>query len=123
MKNDEPFAIGGVWDRWKFGDEVRHTFTIVTTDPNPMLAYIHNEPKASATPRMPFVVSPAHEKTWISPDLAEDDILPLITPYPEDRMTSHTVDRLRGKAYPGNVPAIMEPREYPDLQSEQGSLF
>jgi len=123
MKNDEPFAIGGLWEKWKFDDQVRHTFTIITTDPNPMLAYIHNEPKASETPRMPFVVPKEMERHWISTDLPEDEILPMIGPYPEEVMTSYTVGRLRGKAYPGNIPAIMDQVSYPDLETQQGSLF
>jgi putative SOS response-associated peptidase YedK len=121
MKNDEPFAMGGVWEKWKFEGDVRYTFTLVTTDPNPMMAFIHNEPKASETPRMPFIVPRHLEQQWISVDLPEDEILPMIGPYPEDEMTSYTVSRLRGKAYPGNVPEIMKEVQYPELFSDQGN--
>lgn len=123
MKNDEPFAIGGVWEKWKHGEKVKYTVVIVTTDPNPMLAWIHNEPKGSETPRMPFVVPRNLEQQWISTELPEDEIVPMIGPYPEEEMTSYTVDRLRGKAYLGNVPEIMNAHVYPELSTEQGSLF
>ncbi len=127
MKNDEPFALGGVWEKWRHEDQVRYTCTIVTTDPNTMMAYIHNEPKASETPRMPFIVPRSFESKWISPDLPEDEIIPMIGPYPDEEMMSYPVARLRGKAYPGNVREIMEPVKYPELASndhaEQGSLF
>jgi putative SOS response-associated peptidase YedK len=127
MKNDEPFALGGVWEKWKHEDLVRYTCAIVTTDPNAMMAYIHNEPKASETPRMPFIVPPNLEHAWISPDLPEDEIIPMIGPFPEDEMINYPVARLRGKAYPGNIPSIMEPVSYPELsteeRAEQGTLF
>ena len=126
MQNDEAFAIGGIWEKWKFEDQVRYTFAIVTTDPNPMMAHIHNEPKASETPRMPFIVPRHLESKWISVDLPEDEIFPLIGPYPEEEMKSYTVSRLRGKAYPGNVPEIMNEVVYAGLSSDegkQGSLF
>lgn len=123
MKNDEPFAIGGLWEKWKHADEVYFTCAIVTTDPNPMLAYIHNKPKASETPRMPFIVPRHLEQQWISPDLPEDEIIPMIGPYPEEEMTSYTVARLRGAAYPGNIPEVLQPVHYPELESRQGSLF
>ncbi len=47
----------------------------------------------------------------------------MIKPYPEEEMENYTVGRLRGKAYPGNVPEVMRPVHYSDLTTEQGSLF
>jgi len=123
MQNNEPFAFGGIWEKWKFADEIRYTCSIITTDPNPLMAHIHNQPKASETPRMPFILQRSAESDWISPDLPEDEILPMIQPFPEDQLTAYTVHRLRGKAYPGNIPEIMDPIDYPELSSEQGSLF
>jgi hypothetical protein len=88
-----------------------------------MMAHIHNEPKASETPRMPFIVPRELESKWISRELPDDEILPLIGPFPDDQLASYTVTRLRGKAYPGNIPEIMLEHPYPELSSEQGSLF
>ncbi len=119
----ESFAMGGIWERWKHGDLVRHTFSIVTTDPNPRMAWIHNLPKASERPRMPFILLPEQEKAWLSSGLDQAEVLDMIGPYPEELLTDHTVERLRGKAYPGNIPAIREQRQYPELASQQGSLF
>jgi putative SOS response-associated peptidase YedK len=123
MRNEEPFALGGIWEKWKYLDEIRYTCALVTTDPNPMVARIHNEPKGSETPRMPYIVPKHLEQRWIGRDLPEEEILPMIGPYPEEEMQSYTVSRLRGKAYPGNVPQIMEHVPYTELTTEQGSLF
>ena len=88
---------------------------IVTTDPNNMLSWIHNKPAASETPRMPFLV-PAHlEKDWIDPDTPPKEAQQMILPFPDDELASYTVLRLRGKAYPGNVPEIQQPENYDDL--------
>ncbi len=115
MKDEAPFALGGIWERWKYDGFDRYTFSIVTTDPNQMMAFIHNKPAASETPRMPFIVPQDLEKHWIAPDLPQEDILSMIGPHPDDVLESYTVPRLRGKDYPGNVPEVMEKREY-DMQ-------
>ena len=45
LKNKEPFAFAGLWDSWRnpqLPEDVLHTFTIITTEPNNMLKHIHN---------------------------------------------------------------------------------
>jgi putative SOS response-associated peptidase YedK len=123
MKDGEPFALGGLWERWKREDVERFSVTVITTDPNPMLAYIHNQPRASETPRMPYIVPRDLEKVWMEPELPSEDVLGMIGPYPQEEMESFTVGRLRGKAYAGNVPEIMQPFRYPELDDSGGSLF
>lgn len=123
MKDDAPFAIGGIWEYWKRDGEERLTVAIITTDPNSMMTYIHNQPKASETPRMPFIVPPDLEQAWLEPELPPEEVTKMIGPYPDDAMTAFTVGRLRGKAYIGNVAEIQQEVKYEELESEQGSLF
>ena len=123
MKNDEPFALGGIWELWDKEGEPRLTVAIVTTDPNKTMEYIHNKPAASDTPRMPFIVPKDLEKAWIDPELPKEDVKQMILPFPDEDLESFTVPRLRGKAYPGNVPEIMKHVRYEELEDEQGSLF
>lgn len=124
MKNGEPFAMGGIWEHWNKEGADRHTVSIVTTDPNPMMAYIHNKPAASETARMPFIVRMDFEEAWIDPETPKEEIQQMILPFPEEEMESFTVHRLRGKAYPGNVPEVMEYVEYQELrEDDQQSLF
>ena len=59
---------------------------------------------------------------WLDPSLLPSEVLGLITAYPQELLKDYPVDRLRGKLYPGNVPKIMEPRDYPELSTQQGSL-
>ncbi len=122
-KDGESMALGGIWERWHYDDMVRNTVAIVTTDPNPRLAWIHNRPKASEGPRMPFIIGDSCYSDWLDTSLMPSEVLGMIQPYPEELLTDYPVDRLRGKSYPGNVPEIMKPHHYPQLSSQQGSLF
>jgi putative SOS response-associated peptidase YedK len=124
MKNKEPFALGGIWEIWNKEGGERRTVAIITTDPNPMMSYIHNKPAKSETPRMPFIVRREFERAWTDPLTSREEAQQMILPFPEEEMDSFTVSRLRGKAYPGNVPEIMDYVEYVELkEDEQQTLF
>jgi putative SOS response-associated peptidase YedK len=63
-----PLALAGLWAGWKNPetDEVRRTFTIVTTTPNAVVAELHN--------RMPVIVPDEAWARWLDPrptDLGE----------------------------------------------------
>jgi putative SOS response-associated peptidase YedK len=122
-KDGQAMALGGIWETWHHGDLTRHTVSIVTTDPNPRMAWLHNRPKASEGPRMPFVLREECYHDWLDTSLLPGEVLSLIQPYPQELLQDYPVDRLRGKSYPGNVPKIMEPHNYPQLNTRQGSLF
>ena len=122
-KDGESFAFGGIWETWHYEDLIRHTFSIITTDPNSRMAWIHNRPRASEKPRMPFIVPQLHERNWLDSTLSQSEVMNLIQPYPQEELMDYTVNRLRGKAYKGNVPAIREKFNYQELNTQQGSLF
>ena len=54
LKSEEIFSMGGIWETWKDA-EARpvHTFSIITTAPNPLMESIHN--------RMPVILPPEYE--------------------------------------------------------------
>ena len=115
-KDNEPFAMGGIWEVWDKTGEARHTVAIITTDPNSMLKWIHNKPAKSETSRMPFILTPEMESTWIDSELTREEASQMILPFPDEELTAHPVKRLRGKQYPGNVPEIQEEEAYEDLE-------
>ena len=128
LKNDEPFALAGLYDIWvdRSDGVVHETVSIVTTDANPMMAHIHNKPKGSKVPRMPLILLREFQKDWLKEivdKLDRQTIQELIKPFDEELIESFTVPRLRGKAYLGNVPKIMERHRYAEMEAEQGSLF
>lgn len=62
MKNDELFAMAGLWESWKSpGGETIHSCTILTTSPNEMMSTIHD--------RMPVIIKPSDEQKWLNPEL------------------------------------------------------
>ncbi len=118
-KNKEPLALAGLWNAWRDPETggIINTFTIVTTKGNELLAKIHNNPKIKE-PRMPLILPTELEDRWLYPiddELDKKAIEELIQSYPAAELEGHTVRRLRGKEYPGNVEEISEPFEYPDL--------
>ncbi|NNG10275.1 MAG: SOS response-associated peptidase, partial [Arenibacter sp.] len=121
-KNASPIVFAGLWNKWNdpdTGQQLR-TFSIVTTEANPMMAKIHNNPKLQG-PRMPLILPEGMEDRWLIPVEDEVDIKSiqeLIHAYPEEELVAYTVDRLRGKGYMGNVPEISQKVEYQELQEE-----
>ncbi len=123
-KDNKPIALGGIWSTWRLSEEdVRYTCAIITTDPNDRMAFIHNKPAASDTPRMPFIIKKEDEYDWLTADLASEEVLDMIGPFDDDLLVDHTVGKLRGKAYIGNVAAVNAYVEYDELTNNQGSLF
>jgi putative SOS response-associated peptidase YedK len=88
MKDGKPFAFAGLWDSWKGKDgQPLNTCTIITTPPNDLVATIHD--------RMPAILLPAARDTWLDTDVQDDQaLLPLLAPYPTDRMTARQVSRM-----------------------------
>ena len=119
-KDNKPMALAGLWSEWKDNETggVMNTFTIVTTQGNPLLARIHNNPKLKE-PRMPLILPQELEDKWLEhqdDELDQQAIEKLIRSYPERELTAHTVTRLRGKEYMGNVESISNPVTYAELE-------
>jgi putative SOS response-associated peptidase YedK len=83
------FALAGLWETWvgPDGSEV-DSCTILTTDPNDLMATIHN--------RMPVILSPEDWREWLGvggddPPAKLSKLLHLFRPFPADRMRSHQV--------------------------------
>jgi putative SOS response-associated peptidase YedK len=94
MKSREVFAFAGLWDEWHSpeGSTLR-TCTIVTTEPNELMAAIHN--------RMPVILPPDSYAEWLdaAPRTA-DQLNHLIKSYPAKPMEAYAVSTLVNS--PGN---------------------
>ena len=85
LKSGEPFVLAGLWDVWRKPDgQMLRTFTIVTTEPNEMLASIHN--------RMPVMLSDSNALDWLT-DSEIDHALSLLRPFPADLMDGYDVSK------------------------------
>jgi len=97
--DDDPFAMAGLWERWEppqtqtgLGDfgagggpstdpDPVETFTVITTEPNELVADLHH--------RMAVVLDPEEEETWLTGDTEE--VADLLDPYPAERMRYYPV--------------------------------
>lgn len=88
LQSKRPFAFAGLWEQWKPPEgEPLETCTIITTEPNDLMAPIHN--------RMPVILSPASYDQWL--DLSFQQIEPLkalLRPYPSEELTAYPVSTL-----------------------------
>jgi putative SOS response-associated peptidase YedK len=87
MKDGEPFAIAGLWERWEGGDEPLETCTLLTTAANELLAPHHD--------RMPVILRPDDYELWLDADVRRPELLtPLLRPYAPEEMSSYAVSAL-----------------------------
>ncbi|MBK6544973.1 MAG: SOS response-associated peptidase [Saprospiraceae bacterium] len=84
VKNQEIFSMAGLYDNWKDpnGNIIR-SFTIITQAANQFMSTIHD--------RMPSILLPEDEKTWLEDDLAIEQSLALLQAYPNEWMTAYEV--------------------------------
>lgn len=100
-KSKELISLAGLWESWDKGTEqVLETFTILTTEPNPLVAELHN--------RMPVIIPPQSFGAWLAPETGEEELLQLLKPYPDELLKAYPVCRLVNKPT-NDVPEIIEP--------------
>lgn len=121
-KDKKPISLAGLFNEWTDPEtgEVLNTFSIVTTEGNPMMAEIHNNPKLKG-PRMPVILPDELEDEWLADykdELDQKKLEELLRPYPKSEMTAHTVGKLRGKNAVGNQPEATDHFEYENVKEE-----
>lgn len=62
-RDDRPFAIAGLWDRWQRGELTLESCTLITTDANVDLTAVHD--------RMPAVLDPVDYANWLDPGVGD----------------------------------------------------
>ena len=74
LSSREPFAMAGLWDRWKTpeGGELL-SFAILTTSANRLVSSVHD--------RMPVILPREAEVTWLDPNQSEGALRALLVPY------------------------------------------
>jgi putative SOS response-associated peptidase YedK len=85
MKNNELFAMAGLWESWKSpSGELVHTCTILTTEPNDLMSTIHD--------RMPVILKQADEQTWLNPAVKTiDELRPFLIPLENGLLEAYEV--------------------------------
>jgi putative SOS response-associated peptidase YedK len=100
LADGEPFAMAGLWAEWRpertqtgldafaggqpdTEPEVRATFTILTTEPNDLVADLHD--------RMSVILPQGRERRWLRGD--RDDVTDLLGSYPTEDMRAYPVSK------------------------------
>ena len=88
LRSGQPFAFAGLWETWRSpGDRTIFSCNIITTEPNPLVAKIHN--------RMPVILEPQAYDLWLDPAEQSPERLGVwLKPYPASEMTAYAVSTL-----------------------------
>jgi putative SOS response-associated peptidase YedK len=88
LESGEPFAFGGLWEYWQGPDgSALESCTILTTEPNGLMAELHN--------RMPLILSAQDYDDWLfakeGDKQAQAALHHLLRPYPAEEMIASPV--------------------------------
>lgn len=102
MKDKKPFMFAGLFSIWKDAEEKEHpSFTIITTEPNTLMAPIHN--------RMPVILPEQHFEQWLDRDYKDiEQLKKLLVSYPPTKMQAYRVSTVVSNSR-NDVPECLEP--------------
>ncbi len=105
-RGGEPFAMAGLYERWKRSDDaVLRTCAILTTEPDEVAATVHD--------RMPAILTPEACEVWLDRELDDPETLSrLLRPYPLGDLVAHPVSP-RVNRPDEDDPALIEEVEPP----------
>ena len=101
MRDGEPFAVAGLWERWEGDGDPLETCTLLTTEANELLAGYHD--------RMPVILRPEDYDLWLDAGVrSAERLLPLLRPYPREEMITYAVS-LMVNSPSNDSPRCVEP--------------
>ena len=105
-KDDELFAFAGLWDEWGSPDgSPLHSCTIITVNPNELMANIHS--------RMPAILTREDEAGWLNGSIKSvSELLELLKPYPDSEIEAQTVSSAVNSVA-NDRPECIEPIDVP----------
>jgi putative SOS response-associated peptidase YedK len=101
MKDGRPFTFAGLWENWRDPEsgEWLRTCTIITGEPNALVAQIH--------PRMPVILPEQHNAAWLG-ETEDGNLKELLVPYPADQMRMWEISP-RVNSPKNDDPSLWEP--------------
>lgn len=117
LRNGEPMAFAGLYDTWvnPADGSILTTFSIITTQANPLMEKIHNTGK-----RMPLILPGEKENCWLSKETEPGELKELLLPFPEKELNAWTVSPdLIGKNNNPHNPAVIKKADH----YTSGTLF
>jgi len=122
LKTGEPFAFAGIWSMGQDGQRRPwSTFAILTTAANRLVAQIHD--------RMPVILYPEDEVTWLNPEASQAQAQACLKPFPAHLLRIAAVSpKVNSPAY--NTPDLLQNVDPPEgaprgqmTAAEAGLLF
>ena len=83
LNQKDIFSFAGIWTKWCKETSPIHTFSILTTQANTILAPIHE--------RMPVIIKSSDYKLWLAPDTDSSTLRSLLLPFSAKEMHAHQV--------------------------------
>ena len=99
-ENEEVFAVAGIWQPGVGGWASRDSFAILTTDPAPRIAHIHD--------RQPVVLDEDHIDTWLDEEADEEQLLAMAQRRAEGTFEIRRVSRAVNDPR-NDVPEVLTP--------------
>jgi putative SOS response-associated peptidase YedK len=97
--DEDVFAFAGLWETWHSADGSElDTCTILTTEPNELMAPIHN--------RMPVILEREDYDVWLQPGDRPETGLHLLRPFPSQKMAAYPVSKLVNSPYNDSADCI-----------------
>lgn len=118
-KDGKLLCFAGLWDmvQYEGSDEKLYTYTIITTDSNKQLKFLHD--------RMPVILEPGSDqmKTWLNPNLIgwNKELQSMLKPYGGE-LECYPVDKAVGKVG-NNSPQFVVPINSSENKSNIANFF
>ncbi|MGE0117823.1 MAG: SOS response-associated peptidase [Dongiaceae bacterium] len=100
MRDGTPFAFAGLWERWNGGAALIESFTIITGEPNSLVADLHD--------RMPAILDPEDYDTWLRAADTAIAAAMLQQPFPAQLMAAYPVST-NVNSVKNDAPDLIEP--------------
>ena len=112
LSDESMFVMAGIWNQFtdgKTGNTVQ-TFSILTTQANPLMEKIHNSKK-----RMPLILEASEAHHWIDSKAARSEIADMIAPFPAEKMVGCSIEKFSPAQITPQKPVSIQAFAYPQL--------
>jgi putative SOS response-associated peptidase YedK len=83
LHDESTFAFAGIWDVWKKRRELITSCAIITTPANELVSELHD--------RMPAILLPDFQETWLDPKTDRSVLTEMLKPFPSVKMKTRLV--------------------------------
>ncbi len=112
FEKNAPFALAGLWEKWKSDAGTVETFCLLTTEPNELLTAIEHD-------RMPVILEGEQLTAWLDPHIDSADLVQkLITTHSPVGMKSAPASLLVNRAGYEH-PDCLDPNASPPLNQAE----